>query len=697
MKDTLIDIKDLTVSFTEDKARLVALDQLSLTIPEGKTLCLVGESGCGKSLTAKTILRVQGENARIENGSIDFRSDKGGRTDLAGLDPKGKAIRAIRGDQISMIYQEPLTALSPLYTIGNQITEALRWHRKLSEKEARAEALYMLERVGMPAPEKRFHSYSFELSGGQRQRAMIAMALVCRPRLLIADEPTTALDVTTQAVILDLLKELQKEERMSMLLITHDLGVVADIGDEVAVMYMGEVVESGPVDEILRNPKHPYTRGLIASLPTLGGEEGQQLQSIPGSVPHLRNRVAGCSFASRCGLAVSEVCQVQNPSLMQIETDHSVRCHALQETNWPRKAAKAEVRETGTSKPDYCAPPILKVSGLSKHFLMSRGFFSRQKELRPLRRVSFDLWPGETLGLVGESGCGKSTLGQTILGLLRPTEGQIELQVDNGYVNLADMPEKQLKSYWRDLRMVFQDPNGSFNPRMTVFDIIAEVLRTSEGKIAKPTISERVEKVMEMVGLSRDFLDRYPHAFSGGQRQRIGIARALAPMPRIIVADEPVSALDVSVQAQVLNLLKELQGELGLTYLFISHDLSVVSHISDRVAVMYAGEIVEIAQTRDIFSAPKHPYTQALLSSVLEPVPRSERKRQPIRLGGAVPDPGNLPNGCKFRDRCAFAQARCASEAPTLNTNGLERVVACFYPLNTSEGQNGQGAHAWQA
>ncbi|WP_316860358.1 ABC transporter ATP-binding protein [uncultured Cohaesibacter sp.] len=705
VSDNLLSMRNLTVSFKTDDTKLTALNKVSLAIPEGKTLCLVGESGCGKSVTAKAILRVLAENASIDEGEMLFRTKSGAMTDLASIRDRGEAIRKLRGDEIAMIYQEPMTAISPLYSIGNQIVEALRWHRNMSEKEARREALEVLRQVGMPAPERRIDSYSFELSGGQRQRAMIAMALICRPRLLIADEPTTALDVTTQAVILDLLRKMQEQDKMSMLFITHDLGVVAEIADEVAVMYMGNVVERGPVERILTDPVHPYTKGLIASLPTLSKKAGESLKTIPGSVPHLKDRPKGCAFSNRCELFIDGTCNQLPPLEYGIAPDHEAYCHALARCDAspqtdaaitsklaPRKNEQDSSRKGG---PDYNADPILKLRHLSKSFTQSSGFFSKTRHIHSLNGVSFDLWPGETLGLVGESGCGKSTLGQTVLGLHKPTSGAVEVQTEDGYVDLAQLPRKQLKKHWHDIRMVFQDPDGSFNPRLTVFDIIAEVLRMGGQSLTGKDITKRVEDVMQMVGLDKAFLDRYPHAFSGGQRQRIGIARALAPQPRIVIADEPVSALDVSVQAQVLNLLKDLQRELGLVYLFISHDLSVVKHISDRVAVMYAGQIVEIAPADDLFNHPKHPYTRALMAALPEPIPRSMRETKPHHISGSVPDPANLPKGCPFHPRCMFATDKCKIERPEIDATGYQHAVSCFFPqLSPAAAESDIQSHA---
>lgn len=675
-----LEVRDLHVSFAEGDRQFAALDGVSFQVRRGRTLCLVGESGCGKSLTAKAILQVMGDNARIGQGGIWLCRDGREHIDIAALDPRGSAIRSIRGNDIAMIYQEPMSALSPLYTIGDQISEVLRWHGNTSRSEAREEAIAVLRAVGMPAPEKRFDAYSFELSGGQRQRAMIAMALVGRPQLLIADEPTTALDVTTQAVILDLLRERQQAQGMAMLFITHDLGVVSEVADDVAVMYMGRIVESGPVAQVLSDPRHPYTRGLLASRPSVTGRRRERLETIPGTVPHLHNRPSGCAFFARCGHRRPGECDRQAPPPRQLAEARQAACWALDEEG---RLQAAETREAAVARrrPDYTCPPLLKVRGLKKHFLQGGGLFTRPRRVRSLDGVSFDIWPGETLGLVGESGCGKSTLGQTVIGLHSPSEGNVFVSSEGNDVDLAALPPAARRRHWRDIRMVFQDPNGSFNPRLTVYDILAEVL--SVAGESRPAIASRVHEVMRMVGLDTAYLDRHAHAFSGGQRQRIGIARALASRPRLIIADEPVSALDVSVQAQILNLLRDLQAELGLSYLFISHDLSVVRHISDRVAVMYAGQVVELAPTEELFSAPRHPYTRALLNAVLEPTAARRTERQ--RLGGSVPDPAAFPEGCRFHPRCPLASDECRHAPPPLAASGSGRDVACFHPLLAAE------------
>jgi peptide/nickel transport system ATP-binding protein len=613
--DNLVEIRDLKITFAGSVDVVAGLD---LDIPAGKTLCLVGESGCGKSVTAKAILQVIDHPGRVSGGTINLRQPDGTVLDIAATKPSSPVMQHVRGADIAMIHQEPMTFLSPLYTIGNQISEALTLHRKVSKAEARAAGIAMLEQVGMPEPARRYDSYTFQLSGGQRQRAMIAMALINQPRLLIADEPTTALDVTTQANILALLARLQRETGMAVLFITHDLGVVAEIADEVAVMYLGKIVERGPVGEVLEHPKHPYTRGLLASMPRLDGDFKAPLKAIPGMVPPPALRPAGCSFHTRCDWAVAGICNAVPVGLTDFGNSHVAACHAygLRAAEFVRPAAQAAMPAPVAERPAVGAEPLLSVRNLHKHFPIRAGFFQRQVgKVEAVNDVSFEIYPGETLGLVGESGCGKSTLGQTIVGLHRADGGSVQFADEGGAIDLLSAKGATAKRLRTDIRMVFQDPTGSLNPRMRVRDIIGEVLQVNGGYGAAE-IEGKVQALLEKVGLSPDYAERYPHAFSGGQRQRIAIARALASDPRLVIADEAVSALDVSVQTQIINMMKGLQAELGLTYLFVSHDLGVIANISDRVAVMQAGRIVEIGRTEDIFRNPQHDYTKTLLAAI---------------------------------------------------------------------------------
>ena len=566
--DMLLEVKGLSTWFDTGFGTVKAVQDASFGLKRGKTLCVVGESGSGKSVAARSILQIVPRPGRIVGGEILLHGSRlpaarDGVVDIARLDPRGREVRSIRGRDISMIFQEPMSSLSPVHTIGHQIVEAIRLHRRISKAEARERAAEVLDQVRIPRPRQSLDSYPFEFSGGMRQRAMTAMALACEPRLLIADEPTTALDVTTQAEILDLIKELQARYGMSVMFITHDMGVVAEIADEVVVMQLGRMVERGTVDAMFHAPQHSYTQRLLASVLKLE----RRAHRAPAGV---------------------------RPDATQARP-------------------MAETAET-----------VLSVRGLSMHYPARARPFRKASggPVKAVDDVSFDLYRGETLGIVGESGSGKTTLGRCVLRVLQPSGGSIRFQSrTSGEVDLATLPAHALKPYWGEIRLVFQDPFASLNPRMTVFQIIAEPL-VNNGFSRGAALEERVAALMLKVGLSPDMLRRYPHAFSGGQRQRIGIARAIALEPQLIVADEATSALDVSLRAQMLDLLLQLREELGLSYLFISHDISVVRYMCDRVAVMHLGKVVELGETGQICDAPRHPYTQSLISAVPRPDPR---------------------------------------------------------------------------
>jgi peptide/nickel transport system ATP-binding protein len=570
----LLEIRDLAIDFRVHETRIKAVDGVDFRIRPGSTVAVVGESGSGKTVISQALMGILPKVGRIARGQMLFR-DRGQEIDLAKLDPDGRDYRAIRGGRISIIFQEPMTSLSPLHTVGDQISEAVRLHRTKDKKEALHLAEDMLRKVGFPDPAKAIRTYPFELSGGLRQRAMIAMALVCKPALLIADEPTTALDVTIQAQILKLLKDLQAELGMAILLITHDLGVVANLADEVVVMYRGRVMESGAREDIFRAPEHPYLKALLAAVPRFDMKPGEKL------VP-----------------------------LREIKTDLSAMMR--KHDRGPERRARAEGPPQGERR-----EPLLSVRNLAKTYAIRKsGLFGAgaPQTVRAVDDVSFDVFRGECLGLVGESGCGKTTVSKMVMRALAPDSGRIVFEGRD----VRGLEGADLFDYRRKVQFVFQDPFGSLNPRMTVFDIVAEPLVIhSLGDAASRR--ETVRELMRVVGLDERALNRYPHSFSGGQRQRIGIARALALGPEMLLLDEPVSALDVSIQAQVLNLLQDLKKALGLTYVFVSHNLAVVDYMADRIAVMCAGRIVEIAPRERLFREPIHPYTQALLSAVPEP------------------------------------------------------------------------------
>ena len=603
-----LEVDDLSITINTPAGVLHAVSHASFRIMPGQTLCLVGESGCGKTMTALSLMRLQPTAAHVQANHIRFR----GR-DLQGLSEYDFA--DLRGNRIAMIFQDPMTALNPVYTIGNQLVEAYQRHRDTGRQAAIERAEYLLERCGISNPRARLRQYPFELSGGLRQRMMIAMALMCEPSLIIADEPTTALDVTVQAQIIHLLRGLQRELGMAMILITHDLGVVANVADQVAVMYAGQVVETGSVADIFETPLHPYTRGLLAAVPS-AQERGHRLGTIGGVVPSLIGDHHGCLFRNRCSQAIPACGEDVEIPVSLISEARTVRCIRAQESITAALHVIGSVRNPSSNNP---APVILSCSTVSKSF-PQRGFFKSQPPINAVENVTLDIRKGESVAIVGESGSGKTTLGRVMLGLLEPTSGTINL----GGKPLSALSNEQIA---QRIQPVFQDPYSSLNPRKTVRQIIAFPLQ-AQGIGSRAEQRERAADIAQKVGLPKRLLDSYPIQMSGGQRQRVAIARALVVQPEILILDEPTSALDVSIQAQILNLLHDLRTGLGLTYVFISHDLSVVKHMSDRIAVMYRGRIVELGATEEIFNNPQHDYTKMLFSSILEPKPAEDAMRQ---------------------------------------------------------------------
>jgi peptide/nickel transport system ATP-binding protein len=571
MNEPLLSVRDLRVCFHVDQGRIEAVRGVSFDVPQGRTVALVGESGSGKTVIAHTLLGILPHNAKVESGRAVFADPAGGPPlDLLALDPEGETRRQLRGNRMAIVFQEPMAALSPLHTIGDQVSEALRVHRRIRGAEARERTLAMLARVGFPDPNRAWHAYPFELSGGLRQRAMIAMALICGPALLIADEPTTALDVTVQAQILKLLRDLQAEDGMAILFITHDLGIVANLADEIIVLWRGRVMEAGPCAEILRQPCHPYTQALLQAVPRLHDDPKRRLRGVRGS-------------------------------------EHRISVERL----WPE-------RRDGPPP----SRPILEVEGLSKRFVLRSGSFwtGARHLVTAVEGVSFAVAAGECFGLVGESGSGKTTVCKLIVRAFEPDSGRILFRGGGEEVDISCLDSRRLLQLRRHIQYIFQDPFSSLNPRMTVYEILAEPFRI-HGIGTEAERRQRVRALLEAVGLKAQHMSRYPHSFSGGQRQRIGIARALALGPELLICDEPVSALDVSVQAQILNLLRDLQQELGLTYIFVSHNLAVVRAIAQQIGVMCRGGLVEVAATEALFGDARHPYTRALLAAIPDPDP----------------------------------------------------------------------------
>ncbi len=673
----LLEIDDLHTHITLKQGVVRAVDGVSLHVDEGETLGIVGESGCGKTMTALSIMQLLPVGGHITGGAIRLSGQV-----ISELD--ADAMRRIRGNEIGMIFQDPLTSLNPTMTVGRQIAEAVLLHRETSRRQAYDRAAEVLDLVGLPRPKERLSEYPHQFSGGMRQRVMIAMALACEPKLLIADEPTTALDVTIQKQILELIDDLRLRLRMSVILVTHDLGVIAGRADRVVVMYAGKIAETTGTETLFANPRHPYTEALFQALPEKAAETREKLYSIPGAPPDLIHPPKGCRFAPRCRYA-QDRCRAEEPRLAGDALGHSFACffpvgeREREHEPAARAAPSASVQAEPSADGAVTGGTLLAVEHLVKDFPVTRGAVLQRRvgSVSAVADVSFEIRRGETLGLVGESGCGKTTIGRLIVGLEKPTAGSIRF----ADTDLVGSHGRAYRRQRRDIQYMFQDSYASLDPRMRAGAILREPLVVQH----IGSRSDQQNKIFEMldhVGLPRTAVERYPHEFSGGQRQRLGFARALMLSPKLIVADEPVSALDVSIQAQILNLMRELQRELGLTYLFISHDLSVVRYLSNHIGVMYLGKLVETGPADEVYLHPAHPYTRGLIDSAPEADPAAEKAKVNAGITGELPSAIHPPSGCRFRTRCPLASDICATQEPLLRPfSTAGHMAACHFPL----------------
>lgn len=685
--EPVISVRDLTVSFASEAGTVHAVRGMNFDLYPGKTLGIVGESGSGKSVTSMAIMGLLDKNASVK-GSITYHGEEL-------LNKSDFEMSEIRGKGIAMVFQDPLSALTPVFSIGDQIKEALVTHNpKMTEQQIHDRSIELMNLVGIPDPEGRLKSFPHEFSGGMRQRVMIAMAIANDPDVIIADEPTTALDVTIQAQVLEVLRKAQRETGAAVIFITHDLGVIAGVADDIVVMYAGRPVEKADVDSIFDHPAMPYTMGLLGAVPRSDRERNSRLVPIPGSPMNLVNMPKGCPFAPRCPLA-TDICHTTEPAMEPVpgRPGQFVACHRTQEIVSKGLTFHDVYTVVEAAKSKFAGVPrderkmVLDVKHMRKTFPLTAGGFLRRKigEVKAVDDVTLDVREGETVALVGESGSGKSTTLMEIMAFKQPQDGEIEMF---GTKLEHKMPREKRRELRSSVQYVFQDPMSSLDPRLPIYDILAEPMKVQH--YSKEQIRERIGELMRLVELNPDQVDRFPTQFSGGQRQRIAIARALSVNPQLVLLDEPVSALDVSIQAGVINLLEDLQNKLGVAYLFVAHNLSVVRHISSRVAVMYLGRIVESGDTEDVFEHPLHPYTQALISAVPVPDPKAERTRQRIVLEGEVPSPTETFEGCPFMGRCplmpklsAEQQARCRGERPALRPYDTSRPsghqVACHF------------------
>lgn len=668
----LLELKNIETYFKTDGQLVKAVDTVSMYLNPGEIIGIVGESGSGKSVTMMSMLQLISSPGKITGGEVYIQ---GNDKNMLEYSSDSEEMRQMRGGKVSMIFQEPMTSLNPVLTIGYQIQENIMEHLHLSKEEAKKRTIEILKLVNIPDAEQRFGYYPQQFSGGMRQRIMIAMAMSSEPTVLVADEATTALDVTTQAQLLEMIRDIAKKTNTAVIIVTHNLGIVARFTERIYVMYSGSVVEMTDTKRLFANPEHPYTRALLRAIPRLDDPKDRILIPIEGLPPNPATRPDYCPFYDRCEYRMDKCKECKKPTLVELEKDHFAACHLTEK----EKAMKAEEI---ASKAIKKAPRIevgkdlcLEVKNVRKYFPIYKGIMRKKiGEVKAIEDINFYVKKGETLGIVGESGCGKTTLARCIMRVYQPEEGEIVF----GGTDIANFNDKQMYLFRKRMAMIFQDPFSSLDPRQTAESIVGESLLLHKLVKNRKEYDARVDELFRIVGLDPALKFRVPHEFSGGQRQRIGIARALSSNPDMIICDEPISALDVSIQAQIINLLEELQSKFGLTYLFIAHDLAVVKHISNRILVMYLGRVVEIAECDELYNNALHPYTKTLLSAVPVADPAVEETRERVPIRGEVPSLTNRPSGCPFHDRCPYVTERCKKEVPALKNVGNEHEVACF-------------------
>lgn len=668
----LLEIKNIETCFKTDGQFVKAVDQVSMYLNPGEIIGIVGESGSGKSVTMMSMLQLISSPGKVTGGEVYIQ---GNDKNMLEYGPNSEEMRHMRGGKISMIFQEPMTSLNPVLTIGYQIQENIMEHLKLKKEEAKKRTIEMLKLVNIPDAEERFDYYPQQFSGGMRQRIMIAMAMSSEPTILVADEATTALDVTTQAQLLEMIRDIAKKTNTAVIIVTHNLGIVARFAERIYVMYSGSVVEVTDTKRLFANPEHPYTRALLRAIPRLDDSKERILIPIEGLPPNPATRPEYCPFYDRCEYRMDKCMECSRPQLKEMEEGHFAACHLSEEEKRIKAKEIADKKIKNAPRIKIGSEICLEIKNVRKYFPIYKGMIRKKVgDVKAIEEIHFTVKKGETLGIVGESGCGKTTLARCIMRVYKPEEGEINFN----HIDIAGFNNKQMYPYRRKIAMIFQDPFSSLDPRQTAESIVGESLILHKLVKNKEEYNKRVDELFRIVGLDPALKYRVPHEFSGGQRQRIGIARALSSEPDLIICDEPISALDVSIQAQIINLLEELQSKLGLTYLFIAHDLAVVKHISNRILVMYLGRVVEIAECEALYSNTLHPYTKTLLSAVPVADPMVEETRERVPIRGEVPSLTKRPSGCPFHDRCSSVMERCSKEVPALCDVGDGHEVACF-------------------